>query len=133
MIQQFMSRQFFTFLVTGGIAAVINFSSRLLYSHWLSFSSAVVLAYVTGMITAFFLAKLFVFKSSRQAVYHSALIFVVVNLVAVLQTWLISMVLAYYIFPWLNITWHTKELAHAIGIGVPVFTSYIGHKKWSFR
>ncbi|MGZ8096491.1 MAG: hypothetical protein ACXWUD_09650 [Methylosarcina sp.] len=27
----------------------------------------------------------------------------------------------------------TKEIAHAIGVAVPVFTSYIGHKRWSFR
>jgi len=28
---------------------------------------------------------------------------------------------------------YVPEVAHAIGIAVPVFTSYIGHKRWSFR
>ena len=27
----------------------------------------------------------------------------------------------------------TLEIAHAVGIVVPVFTRYIGHKRWSFR
>jgi putative flippase GtrA len=37
MIQQFMSRQFLMFFLTGGTAAAINFGSRILYSQWLGF------------------------------------------------------------------------------------------------
>jgi len=25
------------------------------------------------------------------------------------------------------------EIAHAVGVAVPVFTSYLGHKHWSFK
>jgi putative flippase GtrA len=133
MIRQFMSRQFLMFLLTGGIAAVVNFGSRILYSTWLSFSSAIILAYITGMITAFVLAKLFVFKDSQLSVHRSAAFFVLVNLVAVLQTWGISMVLAYYLLPWLGVTLFAQEIAHTFGVAVPVFTSYLGHRHWSFR
>ncbi len=133
MIRQFMSRQFLFFLLTGGTAAVVNFGSRILYSTWLDFSSAVIIAYVTGMITAFVLAKLFVFKESNQSVHRSAMFFILVNIVAVAQTWAISMVLAYYFFPWLGVTSLVQEISHAIGVALPVFTSYIGHKRWSFR
>ena len=133
MIQQFMSRQFLVFLLTGGTAAAVNFGSRIVYSMWVSFSTAVILAYITGMITAFVLAKLFVFKESRQSAYRTVAFFVLVNLVAVLQTWAISMGLAYYILPSLGVTLFTREIAHAAGVVVPVFTSYIGHKHWSFR
>jgi putative flippase GtrA len=132
-IQQFMSWQFLAFLLTGGTAAGVNFGSRIVYSQWLNFSSAVILAYVTGMITAFVLAKLFVFKKSQQSVHRSAVIFVLVNMVAVSQTWAISMGLAYYVLPYFGITLHVREIAHAAGVAVPVFTSYIGHKHWSFR
>ena len=128
-----MSRQFLVFLLTGGTAAAVNFGSRIVYSVWLDFSSAVILAYITGMITAFVLAKLFVFKDSRQSVHRSAAFFILVNLVAVLQTWAISMGLAYYVLPAMEITWFDQEIAHAFGVAVPVFTSYIGHKRWSFR
>lgn len=133
MISQFMNRQFLTFLVTGGIAAGVNFGSRMIYSLWLDFSSAVILAYLTGMVTAFILARAFVFKDSVQPVHRSAMFFVLVNLVAVLQTWLISMGLAHYLLPALGVTFFPLEIAHAVGVVVPVVTSYIGHKRWSFR
>lgn len=133
MIRQFYSRQFMAFLVTGGTAAAVNFGSRILYSRWLDFSQAVIVAYLTGMVTAFVLAKLFVFKDSQQSLRRAGGFFVLVNVVAVLQTWTISMVLAYYFMPWLGVTYFAKELAHAVGVAVPVFTSYIGHKRWSFK
>ncbi|WP_447793383.1 GtrA family protein [Pseudomonas farris] len=133
MIQQFLSRQFLVFLLTGGTAAAVNFGSRIVYNFWLSFSYSVILAYITGMITAFVLAKLFVFKESQQSVHRSITFFILVNLVAVLQTWVISMGLAYYLLPSLGITSFVKELSHAVGVVIPVFTSYIGHKRWSFR
>ncbi len=128
-----MSRQFLFFLLTGGTAAAVNFGSRIVYNVWMDFSSAVILAYITGMISAFVLAKLFVFKESQQSVHRSAAFFILVNLVAALQTWAISMGLAYYLLPSLGVTMATREIAHAVGVAVPVFTSYIGHKRWSFR
>jgi len=133
MIRQFMSRQFLLFLLTGGIAAAINFGSRIFYSQWLGFSSAVIVAYITGMITAFVLAKLFVFKQSQQSAHRSIGFFVLVNIVAILQTWAISMGLAYYLLPAMGVTLFAPEIAHAVGVVAPVFTSYIGHKRWSFK
>ena len=121
------------FLLTGGTAAAVNFCSRIVYNLWLDFSSAVILAYITGMVTAFVLAKIFVFKDSQQSIQHSALFFILVNLVAVLQTWAISIGLAYYLLPSMGITVFVREIAHGVGVAVPVFTSYIGHKRWSFR
>jgi putative flippase GtrA len=133
MIKQFMSRQFLAFLLTGGAAAVVNFGSRVLYSQCFSFSTAVILAYVTGMVTAFYLAKTFVFKSSRQAMHRSAGLFVLVNIFAAFQTWGISMGMAYLVLPRLDIVSFSHEIAHAVGVAAPVFTSYIGHKHLSFR
>ena len=133
MIHQFMSRQFLMFLLTGGTAAIVNFGSRILYDQWVSFSSAVILAYITGMFTAFVLAKIFVFNESQQSIHRSAFFFCIVNVLAVTQTWLISMVLAYYFLPYIGMTIYVQELAHLVGIIVPVFTSYLGHKHWSFR
>ncbi|GAC1607203.1 MAG: hypothetical protein NVS3B3_09640 [Aquirhabdus sp.] len=133
MIKQFFSRQFMIFLLTGGTAATVNFCSRIVYSRWLDFSSAVILAYITGMITAFVLAKLFVFKDGQQSVRRSIVFFILINVVAALQTWAISMGLAYYLLPSLGVTLFAREVAHAIGVAVPVFTSYLGHKRWSFR
>lgn len=133
MTKMFMNKQFIIFLITGGTAAAVNFFSRILYNQWTNFSTAVILAYITGMITAFLLAKAFVFKENTQPLKHSILFFVLVNMVAVLQTYFISLGMAYYLLPALNITFLAKEISHAVGVAVPVFTSYLGHKHLSFR
>lgn len=133
MIHIFRSRQFLLFLLTGGVAAAANFGSRILFSIWLSYSNAIILAYLVGMITAFVLARLFVFSSTQKPMHQSAFFFVLVNAFAVLQTWLVSMGLSYYILPALGVEHFTQEIAHAIGVVVPVFSSYVGHKRFSFR
>ena len=133
MIQQFLSKQFILFLVTGGTAALVNFGSRIVYNQWVSFSGAIVLAYLTGMVTAFVLARWLVFKLSEQSFSRSAMLFCAVNVIAVVQTWLISMGLATYVLPYWGVTRFAAEIAHAIGVAIPVFTSYLGHKHFSFR
>jgi putative flippase GtrA len=132
-IQQFLSKQFILFLVTGGTAALVNFGTRIIYNHWVSFSVAIVLAYLTGMMIAFFLARRLVFKQSQQSLARSAFFFCAVNVLAVFQTWLISMGLAFYVLPYWGFTRFVSEIAHAVGVVVPVFTSYLGHKYFSFR
>jgi putative flippase GtrA len=133
LIQQFYSQQFVTFLITGGIAATVNFSSRIFYNQYCSFSASVLFAYLTGMITAYVLAKIFVFKTSTQSIKRSVIIFTLVNVLAAAQTWFISMGLNSYILPILGVQRYAPEIASAIGIIFPVFTSYLGHKRWSFK
>ena len=131
--QTFVSKDFLMFLLTGGFAAAVNWGSRIVYNIWMPYSTAIVVAYITGMITAFILAKLFVFSKSTQSTSRSVFFFTLVNLVAVLQTWAVSVLLAFHLMPKLGVTWHVREIAHLAGVAVPVFTSYIGHKKWSFK
>lgn len=131
-MRDFFSRQFVTFLITGGVAALVNFSSRILYNQWMGYSPAIVLAYLTGMITAFILARKFVFTASTQTTHRSAMIFTLVNLVAVAQTWAISLLLAEIVLPAMGILRFAHDIGHAVGIAVPVFTSYLGHKYFSF-
>jgi putative flippase GtrA len=121
------------FLLTGGFAAAVNWGSRIVYNIWIPYSVAIVVAYITGMITAFILAKLFVFTKSTQSTARSVFFFTLVNLVAVLQTWVVSVGLAYYVFPRVGLSWHVTDIAHLFGVAIPVFTSYIGHKKFSFK
>jgi len=133
MIHAFASRQFVFFVATGGTAAVVNFTSRIFYNQWLDYSSSIIVAYITGMMTAFVLARLFVFTESSQAWHRSAMGFTLVNIAAVVQTWVISMGLASYVLPGLGVTGFVPEIAHATGVIFPVFTSYLGHKYYSFR
>jgi len=133
LVSAFRSRQFLAFLLAGGCAAAVNIGSRIVYNRAMPFSSAVVCAYLTGMLTAFVLARLFVFRDSRRAVHHAAGYFILVNVAAVAQTWAISMVLLYWVLPALGVEAFAHEIAHGIGVVVPVFTSYLGHKHFTFR
>jgi len=132
MIRQYISRQFAVFLLTGGIAAAVNFSSRIVFSRYTSYQAAIVLAYIVGMITAFILARVFVFTESSQKIHRSAIYFVLVNFLALAQTWMVSIGLACYVLPYFGVRDYAHEIAHAVGIVIPVFTSYIGHKRFSF-
>ena len=133
MIEQFKTRQFILFLLTGGFAAAINFFSRIVYNWYFSFSIAVVLAYFNGMIVAFTLAKIFVFHNSQNSLSKSTFAFVVINIFAVLQTLLLSLLLANFVLPAFNWSFYKNEIAHAVGVVFPVFTSYIGHKYYTFK
>lgn len=133
MIHHFASKQFLAFLITGGLAAIANFASRIFYSrHW-DFSMAIILAYITGMICAFIMARFFVFTRGQQALHMSILFFILVNLAGILQTWVVSMSLDQFILPALGVKSYTQDIAHAIGISVPAFTSFLGHKFYSFK
>jgi putative flippase GtrA len=125
--------EFVQFLLVGGLAALVNFVSRILINHFVSYSAAVVLAYVVGMSTAFLLSKYFVFEQSGRHHLHELRDFTLVNLVAIPQVWGISVGLAEYVFPAIGYTLYAPELAHLIGLAVPAVTSYFGHKYFSFR
>lgn len=133
MIKALASQQFVRFVLAGGTAAVVNFGSRIVYNNWFGFSTSVILAYITGMITAFILTRLLVFGPGTQSIHRSAAMFTLVNLVAAAQTWGISLLLADYALPAMGMKSFVHELAHGVGVVVPVFTSYLGHKHFSFR
>ena len=128
-----ISKQFVKFVLAGGFAAIVNFGSRIVLSLWISYVPAIVLAYCIGMLTAFVVNKLFVFQDSVDGLHHQASWFVLINLVAVLQTVLISVLFADYLLPLIGMRWHPESVAHAIGLAIPVFTSFIGHKYLTFR
>ncbi len=126
-------REFTLFLITGGLAALINVVSRIGLSTVVRFELAVLLAYGVGMVTAYMLARKFVFLSSRTSIRRSFAGFALVNLFAVLQTWLVSIGMRNWLLPLLGIVVFRDLLAHAIGVAVPVVSSYFGHKYISFR
>lgn len=127
------TRQFFSFILAGGIAGIVNFLSRIFYNQYINFSSSIIFAYITGMITAFTLSKKFVFKDSKQTMHNSIIYFIAINILAISQTYFLSILIACYIFPFLEIDYMKNEISHSIGIVFPIFTSYFGHKHFSFK
>lgn len=127
-----LASRFARFLISGGIAAGVNVVSRYFLSMTMDYGWAVIVAYLCGMTTAWVLSRLFVFEEtgrSRAAEYAR---FGLVNVVAAAQVWVVSVGLVEYVFPQVGFAWHPEEVAHVIGVIVPVFTSYLGHKHFSF-
>ena len=127
----FASR-FVRFLFAGGVAAAVNIATRVGFSALMSYGWAILAAYLCGMTTAWGLSRLLVFEPSGARWTHEYGRFALVNVVAAAQVWLISEGLAQWLFPANGMTFHPDLVAHGIGVVVPVFTSYIGHKHFSF-
>lgn len=132
-------KQFLSFIVCGGIAALANIASRIVFSLWMNYSLAIVFAFIVGMITAFILFRVFVFSEKRKKdsyrfnVVTQILWYIFINAIALLQTWGISIILYSYIFPYFEYQLYPDTTAHIVGVMVPVITSYIGHKFLTFR
>jgi Predicted membrane protein len=130
-----MSRHgFFAFLVCGGLAAVINMGSRWLFSLVAPYETAIVMAFCLGLLSGFILFKYFVFQSAgSNRTGRESFWYLVINLLALGQTLLVSVLLAKHFFPWAGMTFYPYDIAHVIGVGIPVITSYLGHKYLTFR
>jgi putative flippase GtrA len=132
-MSDFLTPQFRRFLLAGGIAACVNIASRMVYDLLVPYSVAIVLAHVTGMATAYLLTRRYVFTASGRDHLESSFRFAVVNLAGVAQTWLVSMFLGNHALPAMGMTNHAHDVAHVIGVGAPVFTSFMAHRYWTFR
>jgi putative flippase GtrA len=124
--------QLIAFIVAGGIAALVNIASRIAFNLVMPYEVAILVAYVCGMTAAYLLNKQFVFSASGRGITSEYMRFTLVNLVAVAQVWIVSVGLVRLILPAIGFMWHDETVAHVIGVLVPVFTSYLGHKHFSF-
>lgn len=132
--QEFYSTVFLKFFVVSGFAALMNFLSRIVFNMVMSYPAAIFMAFWVGLTTAFLLNRRYVFPQSvsgdaRKQFFY----FLAVNLFALLQTMVVSLVLAWYLLPALGITLWSREIAHLAGIAFPLFVSFLGHKYFSFR
>lgn len=126
-------RRVMNFIIAGSIAALANFFARIALSAAIPYPAAISVAYVIGMLTAFTLNRRYVFPEGNEHLRKQLLWFTLVNVLALAQTLLASLLLARWLLPAWGITSHNETLAHAVGIALPVFTSYFGHKRLSFR
>ena len=128
-----MTSRFVRFLIAGGLAAAVNIGSRMLFNLAMPFEWAVVLAYLTGMATAYGLMRIFVFDGSGRSAQSEFIRFAIVNIVGIGLVVFISITLSGYVFPAINFTWHAKFISHVLAVATPALTSYFGHKYFSFR
>lgn len=127
-----MTREFVTFILAGGIAAGVNWGSNLLLNQVMALELSILLAYLIGMTTAFALSRAFVFASSGRAAHDEYARFALVNLFAVAQVWVVTIVLARVILPSVGWDFRPEAVSHLVGVASPIVTSYLGHKYFTF-
>ena len=118
LVDQLFASQFARFLLTGGIAAGVNIASRWIFSHFIGYSLAILAAYL--------------FAPSGRTRRDEYVRFALVNVIAAAQVWVISVLLANHVFPAVDFNFHPEDVAHIVGVIAPIFTSYVGHKHFSF-
>ena len=121
-------------MLVGGLAAAVNWLSRITLSgQGISFEVAVVVAYIFGMVTAYLLSRVFVFEKTGRSLAAEVTRFTLVNLVALVVVFVVSVTLERWALPAMGWTWRVAEVAHGIGVLSPIVTSYLGHRYFTFR
>lgn len=133
MLRDFFSKQFMRFLLAGGIAAVVNFAVGYSLAGLFPLHGDIAIGYLAGMAAAFFLFETQVFGQHAESRSRSVGIFVIVNLLGLLQTWVIYAALVEWLFPAIGWQVYPPLLARAIAIITPTLTSFVGHKYFTFR
>ena len=128
-----LSRQFPTFLITAGFAALANLASRYFLNIYISFEISVFLAFCVGVIVAYSLAKYFVFVSRNKDYGIEFLRFVIVNVVSLPIVWIVSVSLRNIIFPGFEMDFYPETVSHIIGVASPAIFSFFAHKTYTFN
>ena len=124
--------EFARFIAIGGLAALVNLASRYLLDYIMPFEAAVVLAYMIGMVFAFFLFQKLIFGGSSGHRSRRVVRFVQVNLVGAGLAWAVSSLMARLLLPAIDWDFHPFEIAHFVGVAAPAISSYFLHKHYTF-
>ena len=123
---------FVEFAIVGTVAAATNVVAQIVFQIVVPYEIAIVLAFPFGLTTAFILNSRYVFGTGRSGAATAYWRFTS-QPCALVQVWIVSVLLDLMAFPGLGFTWHAETTAHTLGILSPVITSYFAHKHFSFR
>jgi putative flippase GtrA len=96
------------------------------------FEAAVICAYVVAAATGFILFSLFVFPGSSRPLSQQTVTFLAVSAGGMALTWVVSVTLLRFVFPAIAFNGPREAVAHALGLAVPIVTSYFGHRRFTF-
>jgi len=124
--------QFLRFVVAAGLSVPVNLGTRILFSQTMPYEVALVLSHGCGMLTAYALTRLFVFERSGRSAPSELGRFAAVNLLSVVQTWIVAVGLVRLVFPRIGFEHQPELVGHVIGLACASVTSYLGHRHYSF-
>ena len=125
--------EIYRFLLAGGFAALVNIFSRIIFSNFFSYKLSIIFAFFLGLSTGYLLMRNFVFNLKKNLIFNQIIRFILINILALIQTLFISICFKYLlnIFFWNNGL--ADLIAHLIGVLFPVLTSYFAHKYYTFK
>jgi putative flippase GtrA len=124
--------QFVRFVIAAGLSVPVNLGARVLLSRVMTYEIAIVLSHLCGMLTAYVLIRSFVFEPSGRRPSSELTRFTLVNVVSLVVTWVVAVGLLRVVFPRIGFTTAPEFVAHVLGLGVATFTSFYGHRRYSF-
>lgn len=127
------TREVVLFLLSGGIAAALNWGSRFLFSLWVPFPVAVVLASMVGIATGFVLMRTFAFRAGGRPFLPQSVRYVLVNIGSLAQTFIVSLLMARWVLPAVGVHEQAEAIGHLAGVLFPAVTSYFAHRSYTFR
>ncbi|MBB4375062.1 putative flippase GtrA [Bradyrhizobium sp. cir1] len=128
-----MKNRFARFLIVGVLTAAVNMLARVLMSRFVPFEYAVALAFPIALTFAFAMSKVYVFQMSEVVARRQYLRFLLVYSVALVQVWLVSVGMRYWILPAIGWAYHPELVAHTVAVCSPVLMTYYAHKVFTFR
>jgi putative flippase GtrA len=124
---------FAKFLIAGGLAAVVNFLSRLVLQPIMGFEWAVALAFLVGFLTGFLLNRVFVFPRSGKPVKVEMAWFFLFNLLAFPVVVVGAVILRDFAFRKFLSPGPADAAAHGCAILTPVLFNFAAHRLITFK
>jgi putative flippase GtrA len=127
-------RELFRFLLTGVVATLGNLTMVWAVDHFVAYQWSLLLGLSTGFSISFLMSKLFAFRSRTwRNAHHEAGRFMLVYGVGSTIYWCVSMVAGTSVLPHLMPKQYAHLVAVIIGAGIMTFTSYFGHRFFTYR
>lgn len=130
------SKQILRFLISGGIAALVNFCSRFFFQLFFTYTLSIALSFSLGSVISFLLNKNFTFRSYDEKTAVQLVKFMLATVFGViLATFIVFIQIT--LFGFLGITFITEKemelIVHIITIGIITIYSYLVMKYFAFK
>ena len=120
------------FIVAGGIASAVNWSTRFAASSIVPFQIALVVGAIVGMATGFCLYRAWVFPHSSRPLHFQGGSFLAVNGITAAFVFLVSISVDWLLRDYQLSNQVREGIAHAIGIGCGAPINFFGHRMITF-
>ena len=132
----FLSKQFLRFLVSGGIAALVNFFSRFFFQQFFTYAWSVALSFSLGTGVSFFLNKAFTFASYDERTSIQFVKFILIALVGIMLASFAAsaQITLYRLLGWPRLSeGEVESIAHIVTIAGAAIYNFLAMKYFSFR